>query len=99
MNPALLSEAIVVWIGFHREAWPNRDDQRVLDRYGPEEGSALLEAVHALDEDFYASDAKWSAPNLVAMGDQASAEFHARHPEIDELAVQALAWAYTFDYK
>jgi RimJ/RimL family protein N-acetyltransferase len=99
LNPSLISEAIVLWIGSHRFAWPQPDDQRLLDAYGQARGRALINAVHALKAEFDESDAKRTAADLVAMGERAASEFHARHPEIADAAVEALAWAYTYDHK
>ena len=47
----------------------------------------------------YASEAHATARNLVEMGELASARFRDRHPEATEQATEALAWAYTFDWK
>jgi hypothetical protein len=39
------------------------------------------------------------AAYLASMGDRAADEFRARHPEISEDVVPALAWCDTFDFK
>jgi hypothetical protein len=94
----LLSLAVVAWTGWGRHAWPLRDDQAILDEFGPR-ASELLAAVKSLKDDFYASDARLTARDLIEMGDKAETAFRERHPEISDDAVQALSWCYTFDYK
>ncbi len=63
------------------------------------DGVDLVHAVHRLEDDFYRSDARLTADDLVLMGEQAAAEFRALHPEVGEDAVQALKWCYTYDFK
>lgn len=55
--------------------------------------------VAALEDSFYLSDARLTAPDLATMAADASAEFRERHPEVSASATQALAWCYTYDYK
>lgn len=94
-----ISQAVVLWLGFGRAATPQRDDDAVLNAFGSELGRAVLETVRALESDFYASDARDTAPDLISKGDQAESEFRLRHPDLSEPAVKALGWAYTFDHK
>lgn len=93
------SQALVLWLGFGRAAWPQRDDAAIAAAVGPDRAPSVLETLRALESDFYASDALIIAPDLVAMGDRAAQQFRARHPELSDEAVNALRWAYTFDWK
>ncbi|MEV8504609.1 hypothetical protein AB0368_07225 [Actinoplanes sp. NPDC051475] len=99
MDNELLTRAIVVWTGRGRNPWPERDDEAVVTAFGDELGLDLLARVRTLADDFYNSKANVEAPDISAMGKQAAAEFHAKHPEIGEDAVRALAWCYTYDFK
>jgi len=99
MNSPALSNAIVVYTGWHRAPIPARDDARVVEEFGEEEALDLLPRVHALENDFYRSEARRLARDIQRMGDQAADEFRKRHPEVSEDAIQALAWCYTYDYK
>ena len=94
-----LSEALVVWAGLGRSAWPSRDDRLVREQFGDDVATMLLPLIRELEEDFYSSSARFSATELSEMGESAASEFRGRHPEITEEAVRALAWCYTFDYK
>jgi hypothetical protein len=99
VDNALLTEAVVVWTGRGERSFPDRDDDRVIERFGPERGLDLVPEIHRLAHDFYESDARFTVRGLVQMGEKAAADFRARYPQIGEAAVQALMWCYTFDYK
>lgn len=95
----MLTRAIVLWTGWGSAAWPDRDDDRLVAEYGTEIALDLVPAVHRLADEFYSTDAHSTAADLKEMGDKAAADFQARHPELGEEAVEALAWCYTFDYR
>ena len=94
-----LTEAVVIWTGWGRAAWPSRDKSLVVDRFGADLATELAPAISKLEDDFYSSDARHVASDLATMADLAAAQFRARHPEVGEEAVRALAWCYTYDYK
>jgi hypothetical protein len=95
----LLSDAIVTWTGRGRTSWPARDEQLVVEEFGTERAAELMPLIRQLVDDFYTSDAVHTVADLKEMGDKAAAQFAARHPEISEAAVDALAWCYTWDYR
>lgn len=99
MDAGLVTRAIVVWLGWGRAAWPDRNEASLVAEFGTDVAVDVLPEVRRLERDFYASDARRVAADLSTMGDQAAAEFRARHPEIGAEAVEALAWSYTFDYR
>lgn len=94
-----VAEAIVVWTGKDRLAWPHRDDRRVVDRFGAAAAAGLLPLVRRLYDEFYDSDAHLRAASLSEMAALASADFRKKHPQLSASAIDALAWCYTFDYK
>lgn len=94
-----VADAIVFWIGHGDSVMPIRKDVRVLTRYGAEVGERLLREIHRLEDDFYQSDAHVVAPDLPSMVKLAKADFKMLHPNMPEVAVDALGWAYAFDYK
>ena len=76
MEPRL-TRAVVEWTGWGRSPRPERDDARVIARFGSEVGPALAKAARRLEADYSSG----------------SAEFRARHPELGGDAVDALAWS------
>lgn len=95
----LLSHAIIVWTGRGEAPSPDRDEARLVERVGWEVAVALLPTIHALEQEFYESDARHWAANVKEMANAAADRFRARHPELSDEAVAALAWCYAFDFK
>lgn len=95
----LVSDAVVVWAGWGKSPFPTRDLKSLVTEYGNEIGQRLIIQIHELENSFYSSNARFEAPNLVDMGEQAATEFRTKHPEISEDAVKAFAWCYTYDFK
>jgi hypothetical protein len=94
-----LSEAVVLWTGFHESPFPVRDEQRLVRRFGSEVAATLVPAILNLRADFFESDAALHEASLGEAGRKAADQFARLHPEISETAVQALAWCYTFDWR
>ena|SRR5215469_18108742 len=99
VDAALVSDAIVVWTGWGDTSWPARDNARLVHRFGSQLAADLVPRIRQLEDDFYASDARFTVADLAEMGMVAASQFRQRHPETSEDAVQALAWCYTYDYK
>jgi hypothetical protein len=99
MDPDALSEAVLVWVGRGERSWPHRDDDRLIERYGNDQGRALAASVRGLYTDFCASDAKSTVADYNEMVDAAEARFRSLHPELTDEAVDALTWCYSFDFK
>ena len=99
MADSTLTRAVVIWTGWGRTSWPDRDDEKLISEFGRDVGLDLLQAVRRLEHDFYSSDARFTVVGLALMGERAADEFRARHPEVGEGAVQALKWCYTYDFK
>lgn len=99
LDPHLVSQALVVWLGYGDRPYPDSSDERLSERIGSREAAKLLPRVRQLVEEFYESDACHFAPDLETMAGMASAPFEERHPELSAEAVEALAWSYTYDFK
>jgi len=94
-----LVEAVLVWTGWGREMMPNRDDSKVIRRFGGDTAARLLPIIKRLEDDFYESDARLAADDLSQMAKLASDDFRKKHPGVPDQIVKALAWCYTFDFK
>jgi hypothetical protein len=95
----LLVEAILLWTGKGYSAFPRYDDSQLINRFGGETTSKLFPIIKSLMDEFYSSDARYTAANLQEMWKMASEHFRKKHPEIPEQIVEAFAWCYTYDYK
>jgi hypothetical protein len=94
-----VSDALVVWTGWGRTSWPKRDERRLAEVFGEAMAVELLPLVRRLEEEFYESDTRFTAPDLRSMRNDAKARFRDLHPELSEGAIKALAWCYTFDHR
>jgi hypothetical protein len=94
-----LAEAVRIWAGWGTSSSPSRDEQRVIQRYGSATTAKLLPVIKSLEDEFYASDARFTAIDMAEMAALASEQFVRKHPGIDKGIVDVLAWCYTFDFK
>jgi len=96
-SPQLI-EAVLLWAGWGY-SWPDRDESRVVQRFGPEIAVQLLATIRFLEDEFYKSNANFASANLKEMGNTAIKQFKEKHPGVADEIADVLAWCYTFDYK
>jgi hypothetical protein len=94
-----LVEATLLWSGWGRSPWPLRDESSVAQRFDPDLAGKLLSKIKELENEFYASEARFVAADLEEMERMSAGQFRDRHPEVAEKIVSAFAWCYTFDFK
>lgn len=99
LDPALVSEALLVWVPVIDGRRHPSGAEALVERYGVELALHLVPVVAALVREFNESDAHLAVAGLAEMGDLAAATFRAAHPEIAEAAVQRLANSYTFGFR
>lgn len=99
LNSPEFVEAVQIWTGRDRDAWPGRHDDRLENRFGQVTATKLLPILQSLKADFYSSDARFTAADLSEMAAVASAHFEKKHPGIADEIVKAFAWCYTYSYK
>lgn len=98
-NSTQLIEAVRIWTGWGTSLSPNRNDARVVQHYGAATAAKLLPIIKSLEDDFYSSDARFTAVDLAEMAALASKQFAQKHPGVDKDVIEALSWCYTFDFK
>ena len=99
MEQSEVDEAIRLWTGFGVTPWPKRSAERLREVLGDVRAAQMEPVVRALEDDFYASDARDRGMDLQEMSDLAIEDFRRRHPEVGEDAAEAFAWCYTWDHK
>ncbi len=92
-----LGEAIVLWSGWGSASFPLRNEKPVVDRFGEHQAAELMPMLRLMVEEFYASDARYTAADLKEMEASSMGQFVKKRPSLPTDAVRALAWCYTFD--
>jgi len=96
-DPQLI-EAVLIWTGYRDRTTPCWDNSLLEQRFGAD-ATRWLTLLESLADDFYASNAKYDAPDLQEMGVVAIRDFMQKHPDAPEEIAEAFAWCYTFDHR
>lgn len=94
-----LSEAVVLYLRFDDAPMPRHDHERLLAQFGPDKGQEIGQRVETLMDELGRVKIDWSAHSLDSGTDAARAEMKAKHPELSERALDALAWKFSYDWK
>lgn len=95
----VFTEAFLIWTAHGRDFIPRRNSAAVVTRFGTKAASELLPAMQSMIDEFYQSEALYIATNPKELGDMAIKEFKAKHSEVADEVLEAMAWCYTFDNK
>jgi hypothetical protein len=95
-DSAIVSEAIIVWIGWRRFTYPHGGDDLVAECFGADAAADLVPIVRQLVDEFFSADAPATAKDLEERGDVAEAAFCRKHPDLSDDAIKALRWCYDF---
>jgi hypothetical protein len=95
----VLSEAVVAYLGYKRERSP-RIDAAAADAAAARNGSPpRTSTVEELVAESLTIPVDWSRTSLGDAGRQVAAEMKRRHPELSDLAADALGWNFTFQWR
>lgn len=94
-----LNEAIARYIGWSISAFPKEDAARVVERFGMVLAPALVERVRALLDELRAIQPDWTRHTLVTASRSAAMLMKNGHPELDDPAVAAFEWIYSWWWK
>ncbi len=102
MNDEIVNEAIVAYLGqAGSAAYPGKDEVAVIavatkTDINPVE---LLAKVHAIDAEFMDIKVDWTSHGLEEGGDEAKRVMAARYSHLNEDALEALRWKFTYDWR
>ncbi len=94
-----LNQAVVLFIGYGVNPFPRCDGEALIRAYGNPLGSDLSSTVIKLTNELNQIPFDWNQVNLVSAGGLVRAEMHSRHPELDDKALDALTWKFTYDWR
>ena len=88
--------AIVTFLGFGESASPRYDREKIIEIFGSE----LLDKVLLVLGEAGDIEVNWSSNlTLAEAGELVRREMQRRHPDFDDLALDAIAWKYTYDWR
>lgn len=91
-----LSLAIVIFLGFGENVSPRHDREKIIEIFGHE----LLDKVLLVLGEAGGIEVNWSSNlSLAEAGEVVRCEMQRRHPDLDDLALDAIAWKYTYDWR
>ncbi len=102
MNDHILNQAIVAYLGkAGSAAYPGKDEAAVtaVAEGANADPAELLARVRAIDAEFMGVKVDWESLSLEEGGDEAKRVMAARYPQLDEDALEALRWKFTYDWR
>jgi hypothetical protein len=94
-----INAAVPLYLGYGTASFPTENASRLVAEFGPETGSKLERQVKLLLEELNKIKADWSLQTLVSGSKWAVSELRQKHPELDDQAVAALEWTYSWWWK
>lgn len=98
-SAADLDRAVVVFLGFGVAAFPQRDRAGLERAFGAAAAQELAARVEALLAEVGRFEVDWSAHSLASACERLVSSLRARHPELSEAALRALAWQFSYSWK
>ena len=94
-----VSLAIVKFLGYGVEPYPNEDAARIEKEFGSERAPALEEKVRPILNEFAALKPDWSRHSLGGAAEWAGREMKRRYPGLSEESIKAMSWIFTWRWK
>ena len=95
----LRSESLILYLGEGVVPYPQRDPQRLIERYGLEIAEGLISYCEKVLDELYSVEPDWTAEDLAGATRRAVALVALIHPELTEPALRSLKWSYSWDWK
>ena len=90
------NNAITLYIGWKINPFPKEDEGRVLDRFGLAAGGVLVTRVRAILDELQQLQPNWNEHDLVSASKWAADQIKLKNPELDDAAIAALEWIYSW---
>jgi hypothetical protein len=94
-----LNDAIILFLGFGTASSPRRDRARLDQEFGVDHGATHESQVLNLIAEVGELAVDWSTHSLESAGEAVRSALHGRHPDLSDVAVRALVWKFTFDWR
>jgi hypothetical protein len=94
-----LSLAVIRFLGYGIATHPDENSACLVDEFGAETASKLEAGIRLLLGELNNLKPDWSIHSLVSAGAWAKEEMRRRHPELNQGALDALEWAFTWSWR
>ncbi|MBZ5739226.1 hypothetical protein [Nocardioides mangrovi] len=94
-----LSSAIVAYLGWGTSPRPGAHESAVAACARSSSPGGLVDRVRAIVAESLAVPVDWESLSLADAGRAVAAGMGARHPELDQPALDALAWSFTYAWR
>ncbi len=98
MIDEILSRAVVAYLGKEWSPFP-RSDVEAVSALAGDDPETLIARVREIEAETMAVEVDWSTRTLSEGGRVARAAMAERHPELSEAALDALYWAFTYNWR
>lgn len=91
-----LNDAIVRFTGYGKAIHPMENKELVAEIFSSKEWPQILERLDSIIGELNQLKPDWSSCSLAQAGKWAKAEMKSKHPELNEDALNALEWTFTW---
>lgn len=96
MDPSMLSLAVIRYLGHGIALHPDENSARLVEEFGAETASGIEPYVRQLLDELNSLKPDWTVHTLVTAGAWAKDKMSRTHPELNEGALRALEWTFTW---
>lgn len=94
-----LNRAIIVYLGKSSSSYPQSNVSAVKELTSSDEAGELLSTVELIVNGSMSVEIDWSTHSLSEAGNEVKRVMAARYPQLNEAALDALSWAFTYNNK
>ena len=98
-NNEELNRAIVLYLGFGFAPMPRLERTRIINEFGIEKADKLESFINSILEELGRINIDWSIHTLESASQVACLEIHRLYPNLSDVALRALEWKITFDWR
>ncbi len=98
-NNEELNRAIVLYLGFGFAPMPRLERTRIINEFGIEKADKLESFINSILEELGRINVDWSIHTLESASKVARLEMHRLYPNLSDVALRALEWKFTFDWR
>ena len=98
-NQNEISNALVQYLGYGLNSSPVANLEKLVGLYGLDTGTALAMDIGKLIEEVNQIPIDWGNGDLELAGKAVRTEIHRRYQFLEDRALDAIVWKFTFDWR